>query len=137
MSGRVYGKSMRLTIYQPSEIVLDEEIVKVTGESPAGSFGILPRHVDMVTALVPGILAYETSAGKEVFVALNGGILTKQGDRIAVATRTAVRGELGALKKAIDGMIREVDERERKTRAAVARLEADMVRRFVEFGKNA
>ena len=135
--GTLSSKAMRLTIYQPSEIFLDEEVVKVTGESPAGSFGVLPRHIDMVTALVPGILAYEKPAGGEVFVALNGGILTKQGDRIAVATRMAVRGELGALKKAIETMIHDVDERERKTRAAVARLEADIVRRFVEFGKNA
>jgi F-type H+-transporting ATPase subunit epsilon len=128
---------MRLIIYQPSEIFLDEEIAKVTGESPAGSFGLLPRHVDMATALVPGILAYETPAGAQVFVAINGGILTKTGDRVAVATRMAVRGELGALKKAVEAMISEVDERERKARAAVARLEADMVRRFVEFSKNA
>jgi F-type H+-transporting ATPase subunit epsilon len=135
--GLFSSNAMRLTLYQPSEIFLDEEVVKVTGESPAGSFCILPRHIDMATALVPGILAYQTPAGKEVFVALNGGILTKQGERIGVATRMAVRGELGALKKAIETMVNEVDERERKTRAAVARLEADIVRRFVEFGKNA
>ena len=128
---------MNLTIYQPSEIFLKEEVAKVKAESPAGCFTLLPRHIDMATALVPGILSYETPMGKEVFVAVNGGILTKQGEHVAVATQTAVQGELGGLKKEVEIMIRETDERERKTRAAVARLEADFVRRFMEFRKNA
>jgi F-type H+-transporting ATPase subunit epsilon len=128
---------MRLTIYEPSAIFLEENVLKVLGESPQGCFGILPRHIDMATALVPGILACETIAGRELFVAVNGGILAKQGNRVAVATRMAVRGDLGELTRAVVAMVSELDDRERRTRAAVARLEADIVRRFVEFGKNA
>ena len=127
---------MRLKIFQPSEIFLDETISKVVGESPAGSFALLPRHIDMTTALVPGILAYENGQGKEVFLALDGGLLVKQGDQVSIATRMAIRGELGALREAVEKFVDEVDDRERKTRSAVARLEADFVRRFVEFGKN-
>ena len=127
---------MKLKIFQPSEIFLETDVEKVVGESPGGSFGILPRHIDMATALAPGILSYESEQGKEAFLALNGGILVKQGVQVAIATRMAIRGELGALREAVEKMIEEVDERERKTRSAVARLEADLVRRFVEFGKN-
>ena len=127
---------MRLKIFQPSEIFLDETISKVVGESPAGSFALLPRHIDMTTALVPGILAYENGQGKEVFLALDGGLLVKQGDQVSIATRMAIRGELGALREAVEKFVDEVDDRERKTRSAVARLEADFVRRFGEFGKN-
>ncbi len=128
---------MKLTIHQPCALFLEEEVTKVMAESPAGCFAILPRHIDTATALVPGILAYVTPGGGESFVALDGGVMVKQGDRVTVATRTAVRGDLGALHKAIDSMIHEVDERERRARAAVARLEADILRRFMEFGKNA
>lgn len=127
---------MRLKVFQPSEIFLDEEVAKVVAEGPAGSFGILPRHLDMATGLVPGILSYWTSQGKEMFLALNGGILVKQSDDVFVATRVAIAGELGALKSSVERFMNEVDERERKARSAVARLEADFVRRFVEFGKN-
>ncbi len=128
---------MKLTICQTSEIFLNEEITRVTAESPLGSFCMLPRHTDMATALVPGIVSYKTPDGKEKFVALNGGILTKQGDQVAIATQMAVKGELGALKKAVEKMISDIDERERRTRTAVARLEADFVKRFMEFCKNA
>lgn len=127
---------MRLKIFQPSEIFLDTLVTKVVGESPAGSFAILPRHIDMATALAPGILSCETEDRGTTFLALNGGILVKQGDQISIATRLAIGGELGALRKEVDRIINEVDERERKTRSAVARLEADFVRRFVEFGKH-
>ena len=60
----------------------------------------------------------------------------KQGEEVRIATRMAVSGELGVLREAVDRFLSAVDERERKTRSAVARLEADFVRRFVEFGKN-
>jgi F-type H+-transporting ATPase subunit epsilon len=127
---------MRLKVFQPSEVFLEETVTKVVGESPAGSFGILPRHIDMVIALVPGILSYETHEEEERFLALDGGILVKEGDEVSVATRLAVRGELGILRATVEKMMSEVDEKEKKARSAVARLEADFVRRFVEFGKN-
>ena len=111
---------MKLKIFQPSEIFLETDVEKVVGESPGGSFGILPKHIDMATALAPGILSYESEQGKEAFLALNGGILVKQGDQVAIATRMAISGELGALRGAVEKMIEEVDEKERKTRSAVA-----------------
>ena len=128
---------MRLKIFLPSELFVDTEVVKVVGESPSGSFAILPRHIDIATALVPSILAYYPAGRQELFLAINGGILVKKGDDVSVATRMAIKGELGALRDTVDKIINEVDERERKTRSAVAKLEADLVRRFVEFGKNA
>ncbi len=62
---------MRLRIFQPSEVFLDTEVTKVVGESPAGSFCLLPRHIDMATGLVPGILSYESEKGEEFFLALD------------------------------------------------------------------
>ena len=127
---------MKLLILQPSEIFLDTPVSKVVGEGPAGSFAILPRHIDMATALVPGIMTYESDRGKENFLALDSGILVKQGEQVRVATRMAIRGELGLLRKEVENMINEVDDREKTTRSAVARLEASFVRRFMEFGTN-
>jgi F-type H+-transporting ATPase subunit epsilon len=128
---------MRLKIFLPSELFLDMEVTKIVGESTGGGFGLLPRHIDFITSLVPGLLAYETDRGTETFLALNGGILVKQGEQVSIATRAAIHGELGELKEAVEDFITDLDEKERKTRTAVARLEADFIRRFVEFGKNA
>lgn len=127
---------MRLRVFQPSEILLDKTVSKVVAESPAGSFGLRPRHLDMATALVPGILTYWTVHEGEMFLAVNGGILVKQGEAVLVATPMAVSGRLGDLRRVVEKFISDIDERERKSRSAVARLEADFVRQFVEFGKN-
>lgn len=128
---------MRLKVFLPWEIFLDEAVSRVAAEGPAGCFGIRPRHLDMATALVPGILSYWTDRDREMFVAVNGGILVKQGEAVLIATPMAVSGRLGDLRQAVLRFISDIDERERKARTAVARLEADFVRQFVAFGKNA
>jgi F-type H+-transporting ATPase subunit epsilon len=128
-------KNVRLKILLPAEIALDEETSKVTAEAENGSFTLLPRHIDFVAALVPGLLSYE-SAGQEVFVAIDEGILVKRGDEVLVSTRGAVRGaNLGQLRQTVEEQFKTLDERERKARSAVARIEAGVVRRFTELRK--
>ena len=127
---------MRLEICHPSEIFMDTAVNKVVAESPNGSFCILPRHIDTAMALVPGILAYFNDAGEELFLAINGGILIKQGDKVLIATRMAIKGELGTLKKKVQDFMDKIDEKERKTLSSLARLEADFIHRFLEIGKN-
>jgi len=127
---------VRLEICHPSEIFMNILVNKVVAESPNGSFCILPRHIDIVMALVPGILAYFNDAGEESFIAINGGIMVKQETKLLIATRMAIKGELGTLKKKVEEFMDAVDEKERKTLSSLARLEADFIHRFLEIGKN-
>jgi F-type H+-transporting ATPase subunit epsilon len=61
------------------------------------------------------------------------GALVKRGCDILVSTRNAVRGpELGRLKDYVVAQYREIDEREKKARSAAAKLEVDLLRRFME-----
>ena len=128
--------AMKRKIYLPSKTLLDTEASKIIAESPEGSFCLLPRHIDCVTALVQGIFSYFDQTGREYFLALNGGILTKQKEYVFVVTRHAVAGELGNLLKEVDKMVSVIDEREKTARSAVARLEAGFLRRFMEFSKH-
>lgn len=124
---------MKLKVYLPSDIFLETEVTKVVAESPEGGFCLKPRHIDYVTALAPGILSY-SEGGRERFIAVDGGILAKQQEEISVATRHAVSGELGELRKEVERMLTKVDEHEKMSRSAVARLEVGFLRRLVEFG---
>jgi F-type H+-transporting ATPase subunit epsilon len=124
---------MRLKVLLPSEVLLDAAVTKVIAEAENGAFCLLPRHIDFVAALVPGLLSFETEDEREEFLAVDEGILVKCGVQVLVSTRQAVRGpDLGSLRQAIDEQFRAIDEQERKARAAAARLEADLVRRFLE-----
>jgi len=127
---------MRLKIFLPTEMFLDEEVRKVVGEGAGGSFCLLPRHIDYVTALAPGILSYESGGGGEKFLAVNRGILVKQGEAVLVATRLAQAGVLGELEDEVRKMILQEDEKEKMARSAAAGMEANFVRGMLEFGRS-
>ena len=127
---------MKLKILLPTEIFVDQEVTKVTADGENGSFCLLPRHIDFVSALVPGLLSFETPEGEERFLGVDEGILVKAGPEVLVSTRRAVRApELGTLWQKIEEEFLSLDDREKKARSAVARLEADLIRRFMELGR--
>lgn len=129
---------MKLTVRIPSEILLDEPVVKVKAEASNGWFCLLPRHVDFVTALVPGILCFHSPDGRTGYLAIDHGILVKCGPQVSVSTRRAACGEdLPALKETVEKRFRAIQERERAARIHEARLEAELVRQLVELEKHA
>lgn len=125
---------MRLRVLLPTMVLLDEkDVTKVIAEAQNGSFCLLPRHIDFVAALVPGLLSFERDGIDEEFLAVDEGILVKCGADVKVSTRNAVRGpDLGTLKRTIDEQFRTIDERQKMMRSAIARLESNLVRRFME-----
>jgi F-type H+-transporting ATPase subunit epsilon len=128
---------MRLKVLLPTEVIVDEEVAKVVAEAGNGSFCLLPRHVDFLAALVPGLLSFDTPEGAEVFLAVDEGILVKCKQDVLVSTRNAIRGpNLGELRKAVEEQFKVLDEREKMARSAVAKIEASFVRRFLEIQKN-
>jgi F-type H+-transporting ATPase subunit epsilon len=124
---------MLLKVLLPKKVLVEEKVRKVVAEGKDGSFCLLPRHVDFVSALVPGLLEYETAVGEEFYLAVDEGILVKCGAEVLVSTRNAVQGaDLGQLQKLIREQFAALDEREKQTRSALAKIEADFVRRFLE-----
>lgn len=123
---------MNLKILLPSEVFLAERVTKVVAEAANGFFCLLPHHVDFTAALVPGVFLYEAE-GQEYCLAVDVGTLVKKGDEILVSARNAVRGqELGMIKQEVVRQFQELDEREKKARSAAAKLEVDLLRRFIE-----
>lgn len=123
---------MRLKIMLPTRVLIDQDVTKVVAEAENGSFGLLPKHIDFVTALVPGILSFEYD-NKEEFLAVDEGILVKWGSDVFVSTRNAVRSkDLGRLKQTVKEEFHILDEREKKSRSVIARLEADFAKRILE-----
>ena len=123
---------IKLKVLMPAEVFLEQEVTKVVAEAANGSFGILPRHIDFVAELVPGLLAFETKEGREEFMAVDEGVLVKRGAEVTVSTRNAVRGpDLGELRARVADQFETLDEREKKARSALAGLEADFVRQFL------
>jgi F-type H+-transporting ATPase subunit epsilon len=124
---------MRLQVLLPTEVLVDEAVSKVIAEAENGEFCLLPRHIDFATALVPGVLSFFGQDGKESYAAVDEGILVKCGSDVFVSTLNGVRGsDLGELREMVEERFLELDEHERKTRSALARLEAATLRGFRE-----
>ncbi len=124
---------MNLKILLPSQVLLEEKVSKVVAEGAEGYFGILPGHIDFTTALVPGLLLISTVKGQEELLAIDQGILVKKGSEVWISTRNAIRNaDLGQAKTLIENQFKTLDDRERMARSATAKLEADIIRRFME-----
>ena len=126
---------MKLKVMIPTEIVVDEPVVKVIAEAENGQFCLLPRHIDYVAVLVPGLLSFTDREGRDVYLAVDEGTLVKRGDEVLISVRHATRGEsLEGLHDTLKHQFQELDEHERAARTALVKLEADAVRRFLELG---
>ncbi|NVM21542.1 MAG: F0F1 ATP synthase subunit epsilon [Desulfobacterales bacterium] len=127
---------MKLKIVLPSELLIEKDVTKVIAEAWNGSFCLLPRHIDFVAALVPGLLSFETRQGGEEFVAVDEGILVKCASEVLISTKNAVYGpDLGHLKEAVQKRFIALKDREKMSHSALAKLEANFVRRFLELEK--
>lgn len=127
---------MRLVIALPNRIEVDASVMKVGAEGTHGTFTLLPHHLDYVVLLEPGILIYvvEGEGENERYVAIDGGVLTKVGDEVLVSTGAAVAGDrLDELERTVVRSFRLLDQRERSTRAAMARIESHLLREIFEF----
>ncbi len=50
-------------------------VARIVAETHEGSCGLLPRRLDCVAALVPGILIYQCAGQPEVYAAVDKGVL--------------------------------------------------------------
>ena len=126
---------MNLKILLPFRIFAEKTgVLRMVAESPEGSFGLLPRRLDCVTALVPGILIYETEADGEVFVAVDEGLLVKTGLDVLASVRNAISGtELGQLEEAVEREFLKLNEQEQSFRSVMAKMESGFIRRLAGF----
>ncbi|MHB8763154.1 MAG: F0F1 ATP synthase subunit epsilon [Deferrisomatales bacterium] len=126
---------MRLRVLEPFRVFAEKTgVTRIVADTREGSFGLLPRRLDCVAALVPGILLYETEAEGEVFVAVAEGILVKTGPEVLVSVRRALGGaDLAQLRDAVEHEFRKLDQHEQRVRSVMAKLETGFVRRFVSF----
>lgn len=126
---------MQLKIFLPSRLFIEKNgVTRIVAESPEGWFGLLPRRLDCVAALTPGILIYETGMDGEAAVAIDAGVLVKTGPHVLISVRGAVGGkDLGQLRDLVAREFLSVEAQEQDVRTVMAKLESGFIRRFASF----
>jgi F-type H+-transporting ATPase subunit epsilon len=77
-----------LEIVTPEQLVLSEEVDEVTAEGLEGDFGVLPGHINFLTALRPGSLKYRIG-GSIQSVDIPGGIAEVLHDHVTILAAPA------------------------------------------------
>ena len=129
------ARLMQLKVVLPDRIFLQvDDIYTIVVDTPAGSFGLLPRRQDCVSAVSPGILVYVSEEGIEHYIAHDTGVLVKQGHLVAISVRRAFAGtDLGQMHEQLQNRILEQGEMEVARHQLQNQLESSFLRRFAEF----
>jgi F-type H+-transporting ATPase subunit epsilon len=127
---------MNLAVLTATETIVNaSQVDKISGEAGNGSFTLLPRHIDFVTALDPGILSY-VSGGREYFLAVDRGILVKAGPNVTVSSRNAAYGPgLENLQETVERQFQRRTANEQRARSALDKLEAEFIRGLIRTKK--
>jgi F-type H+-transporting ATPase subunit epsilon len=122
---------MQVSLRLPTRALFEGPAVRIMATAENGAFGILPNHVDFVTALVPSVLLVTLPDGRERIFGIDVGILVKKGHKLEVAVRRGVESDdLSSLRETVGSSFAAMEDDERTARAALSRLEANMVHRF-------
>jgi len=126
---------MHLKVVLPSALLLDvSEVRQIVVETQAGAYGLLPRRLDCVAFLVPGIISYKTADDQEGFVAVDAGVIVKHDREVSITVRRAFASkDLALLHRQLSQFLQALSESEVDRRQHKQHLEAGFLRRFAEF----
>jgi len=77
--------TLKLEIVTPAGTVYAEDVEMVTLPGVAGQMGIYPRHVPLMTQLVPGEMIVRKE-GRDLFIATGEGLIEVTARRVAILT---------------------------------------------------
>jgi F-type H+-transporting ATPase subunit epsilon len=86
------AETLKLEIVTPDGKAYSEDVEMVTLTGVQGEMGILPQHIRLMTKMVPGELVVR-KGGRDLFVAVGGGLVEVTGTRVSILTDMAVAAD--------------------------------------------
>ena len=123
---------MQLQVLLPFKVFGSYDAIEsIVLETPAGAFGLLPHRRDCVAALEPGILTITAKGQNPDYMAIDEGVMVKNGQQVWVSVRNAHTDvDLETLRESVKTVFLTLTEQEREVRAVLARLESGFMRGF-------
>ena len=98
--------TLKLQIVTPDGTVYNEDVEMVTLPGVEGEMGVYPRHVPLMTQMVPGEITVR-KGGQDYFLAMGEGLIEVTGDHVAILTDMAIPAEQIDVTKAEEARQRE------------------------------
>jgi F-type H+-transporting ATPase subunit epsilon len=97
---------MDLEIVTPEKTIFKDTIDEIALNTADGEIAVLPNHVNLFTKVMPGEVAIKYQKNKELFMAITGGFLEVNNNKLTLLADYAVRAEDIEVEKAIDAQKR-------------------------------
>ena len=126
------AETLKLEIVTPDGKAYSEDVEMVTLTGVQGEMGILPRHIRLMTRLVPGELVVR-KGGRDLFVAVGGGLVEVTGTRVSILTDMAVAADKIDEAKAEEARLRaEARLHEKLSAEEIATINASLARSLAQ-----
>jgi len=127
--------SFKLNIVTPKQI-LEREITYIRFKDETGFFGILKGHIDFLTVLVPSLCYYRDINDREIFLAVDRGILNVREGVVFLTSREVFESEdAESLSEKIDKTILKRAESEKAFLKMLEGIERSFMEKTLEFMK--
>jgi len=114
-----------------------ENVASFTGEDKSGSFGLLAQHERFMTVLTFGLARLLMADGSHEYLGFPGGLLYFVGNELRISTRRYLRDtDVERIAGALTRELLEEEQALEQTRRKLHRLEAEMLRRLAQLGKD-
>jgi len=126
--------NLHLLAADRSEVI--ENVTSFTGEDKSGSFGLLAHHDRFMTALSFGLARLRLSDGHHEYLGFPGGLLYFVDNELRISTRRYLRDtDVQRITEALTRELLEEEQALEQTRRKLHRLEAEMLKRLVQLGR--
>ena len=126
------AETLKLEIVTPDGKAYSEDVEMVTLTGVQGEMGILPQHIRLMTKMVPGELVVR-KGGRDLFVAVGGGLVEVTGTRVSILTDMAVAADKIDEAKAEEARLRaEARLHEKLSAEEIATINASLARSLAQ-----
>ena len=128
---------MNLKVLVPFRVFAEiNNVGSIVAETTDGFYGFLPKRLDCVAALVPGIFTYVTNADEIHYLAVDEGVMVKAGSDVFVSVCNAIKGDdLRKLHEVVKKDFMTLNENDRNMRKAMADMESVFIKDLERFQK--
>jgi F-type H+-transporting ATPase subunit epsilon len=84
------AETFPFTLVSPTGIVYEGPVEQVVAVGSLGEFGVLPNHINFITALIPGVISLKPGDGSTVEYLLSGGFAEVKDGAMTILASEAI-----------------------------------------------
>lgn len=85
--------NIKFELVTPERVVMSDEISQITVPTKEGEITVLPKHMPLVSLLVPGIVELKNSKKEIKLLSVSGGFIEVLKNKVVILADTAERAE--------------------------------------------